>query len=248
MNQRFVWWQYLLSLIVLVVIWELAAISISNAVFPGPVPAILALFDSRQGELPFHFLISSYRVISSLLAALFFAVPLGLILGRNLMLDRLISPMVYVIYPIPKIVFFPLIMILLGIGDVSKIFIITLIVFFQVLVTTRDAVREVSPDSIYSARSLGARGWQIYFHVIIPSSLPKLLTAVRISLGTAIAVLFLAETVAGSSGLGYYILSAMYRREYNEMFAGIISMGVLGLTIYLLLETLENRLCKWQRL
>lgn len=248
MRRHFIWWQYLLSICMLFLIWEITAKLLVHAAFPGPVAAVTTFARVVRGELLTHFIISTYRVIASLLLAIVAAVPLGLLLGRIDWLDRLVSPMVYVIYPVPKIVFFPLIMILLGIGDFSKIFIITLIVFFQVLVTTRDAVREVSAASIYSARSLGAKGWQIYRHVIIPACLPKLITALRISLGTAIAVLFLAETVVGSTGLGYYILSAMYRAEYSEMFAGIISMGLLGLMLYLGLEVVEKWLCGWQRL
>ncbi len=242
------WWEYLLSLALLLGIWGAAAALVDNSVLPGPAAAINAFARGIKGDMTRHFLISSYRVVASLLLAIILAVPLGLLLGRNPLLDRIVAPAIYVIYPVPKIVFFPLIMILMGIGDFSKIFIITLIVSFQVLVTTRDAAKGVSPASLHSVRSLGAKGWQVYRHVIIPACLPELITALRISLGTAIAVLFLAETVAGSSGLGYYILSAMYRAEFSEMFAGIMAMGFLGLCLYFILELLERWLCAWQHL
>lgn len=247
-QRKIFWWEYIVSMVLLLTAWAIAAALVKNAVLPGPFAAIDAFLTAIGGDMLWHFFVSGYRVLVSLALAVLIAVPLGLLLGRNPIFDRMAAPAIYVIYPVPKIVFFPLIMILLGIGDLSKIFIITLIVSFQILVTTRDAAKNVSPAWIYSIRSLGANDWQIYRHVIIPACLPELITALRISLGTAIAVLFLAETVAGSSGLGYYILSAMYRAEFGDMFAGIIAMGLMGLMFYFMIDIFERMFCSWQHL
>ncbi|WP_366921781.1 ABC transporter permease [Metallumcola ferriviriculae] len=242
------WWQYVLSLAGLLTVWQIAAMLVDSPVFPEPINAIIAFALEFRGEMIHHFVVSTYRVVISLFLAMLAAIPLGLLLGRNPKIDRFVAPAVYMVYPIPKIVFFPLIMILLGIGNVSKIFIITLIVSFQILVSTRDAAKGVPQASVYSARSLGAKGWQVYRHVIVPACLPEMITALRISLGTAVAVLFLAETVAGSSGLGYFILSAMYRAEYSAMFAGIMAMGLLGLMLYYFVDLFEKMFCSWQHL
>ncbi|HOV80601.1 MAG TPA: ABC transporter permease subunit, partial [Bacillota bacterium] len=131
------------------------------------------------------------------------------------------------------------------------VFLISVIVFFQILVTTRDAARQINKSMIDSVISLGAGELQIYRHVIYPSCLPKIMTSLRISLGTAIAVLFFSETVAnrgGIGGIGYYVMEAWARLEGKEMFAGIIAMGIMGFVLYLFLDWLEKKCCTWEYL
>ncbi|HCG99537.1 MAG TPA: ABC transporter permease, partial [Actinobacteria bacterium] len=137
-----------------------------------------------QGELSRHFAVSLYRVGVSILLGVALALPAGLILGREEWLDRFVAPIVFVLYPIPKIVFLPVLLLLLGLGNLSKIVLITVIVFFQILVTTRDAAKEIPGQSVMSMESLGATSWQIYKHVVYPASLPKMFTALRIASGT----------------------------------------------------------------
>jgi NitT/TauT family transport system permease protein len=120
-----------------------------------------------------------------------------------------------------------------------------MILFFQILVTARDAARNVSDYYILSLRSLGAGEWDVYRHVIFPASLPKILTAMRISIGTAIAVLFFAESFATNQGLGYFILDSWSRADYNSLYSGIITMALLGFSLYLVVEILERKFCRW---
>ena len=154
---------------------------------------------------------------------------------------------VFLTYPVPKVVFLPVLLVLLGLGNASKITLITIIVFFQILVTARDAARAIPAASILSVRSLGAGQWGVFRHVVIPAALPDIFTALRIGTGTAIAVLFLAESIAGTNGVGYYIVDAWGRIDYGSMFAGIIGMALLGVVLYELLDALEGRLCRWTR-
>lgn len=111
----------------------------------------------------------------------------ALLTGTEPWWDRRLSPFIYLLYPIPHVVLLPLVIILFGIGDLSKIVLIGLIVFFQILVTTRDAARAIHPNYLLTMRSLGASRAQIYGHVIWPATLPRILTALRISIGTAVA-------------------------------------------------------------
>lgn len=227
--------------------WYALAIYAATPVLPNPISAITIFFRMLPGDISTHFEISLYRITISLFLSFVTAVPIGLVMGQNSIVDAFLAPLTYLLYPIPKIVFLPLMVIFLGLGDAPKIFLIFLIVFFQILVTARDASKEVSKQHVTSMLSLGASKWQIYRHVIWPASLPKILTALRISTGTAIAVLFLAETFASTEGLGYFILSAMGRQEYPEMFAGIIAMALLGLAAYVTVDLIEKKYCKWQR-
>ena len=172
------------------------------------------------------------------------AVPIGL-LSHERRVDKFVAPLIYMLYPIPHIVLLPVIILLFGIGDLSKIIMITLIVFFQILVTTRDASRNISRNYIYPMLSLGARKKEIYKHVILPASFPKILTAMRISVGTSIAVLFFVESFATTRGLGYLIMDAWSRANYPDLYAAIVTMGLLGFGVYILIDRVERKVCRW---
>jgi ABC-type nitrate/sulfonate/bicarbonate transport system permease component len=175
------------------------------------------------------------------------AVPAGLGLGQIRALNRLFSPLIYIAHPIPKIVFLPVILVLFGSGDGSKVFLIALILFFQILVVVRDEAAELRPELILSVRSIGAGRRALFRYVYLPASLPAVLTALRVSVGTAIAVLFIAETYATSSGLGYYIIIESWGAlRYAQMYAGVLAMSLLGLALYFAVDGLDRQLCPWR--
>lgn len=240
---------YIIAIFILMFLWQIASLWLDKPYFPGPWDS-LATFGRELGkDLGPHLLVSTARVLVSLLTALVPAVLLGMVLGHVERLDRLAAPLIYLTYPVPKIIFLPLVVTLMGLGNFSKIFLIWIVVFFQILVTTRDASRQVSKDMVDSVLSLGACRRQIYYHVIFPACLPKILTALRISLGTAIAVLFFSETVANTGsygGIGYFVMEAWARLAWNDMFAGIIAMGIMGFFLYLFLDWLEKKICPWE--
>ena len=128
-----------------------------------------------------------------------------------------------------------------------SIVLIGLIVFFQILVTTRDAARAIHPNYLLTMRTLGASRAQIYRHVIWPATLPRILTALRISIGTAVAILFFVESFATTRGLGFVIMDAWGQADYERLYAGIVAMAALGLCLYLLLDLVEERVCRWTR-
>ncbi len=237
-----------IAMLIIIGLWYALAIFIKNQMLPTPWEAVTEFFRIFRSTIWVHFYVSAYRVVVSLLVSFAAAVPLGLLIGREEVIDRFISPVIYLIYPLPKIVFLPLVFLFFGLGDFPKIFMISMIVAFQILVTARDAAKGVPQQSIYSMTSLGASKWQIFYHVIWPSCLPKVLTSLRISLGTAIAVLFFVETFATTEGLGYFIMDSWSRSEYSEMFAGIIGMSILGLILYIIVDIIDARWCKWQKL
>ena len=236
------------AVIGLLLIWQLLAIILNNPAFPAPLPSFKAFFKEISSGLSEHFLISTYRVAVSLLLSVIFAVPLGMWLGRNKKVDAYAAPLIYLVYPIPKIVFLPVLMVLLGIGNISKIALITLVVFFQILVPIRDAAKGINTAMINSVKSLGAGRWDVYRHVVWPAVLPEILTSLRVASGTAIAILFFAETIVSQEGLGYYLLDAWSRYAFLDMFAGIIAMGLLGFIIYIVLDYIERRSCPWKYL
>jgi NitT/TauT family transport system permease protein len=235
------------GLLTTLVLWQLLAWVIGRTVFPPPAKVLAAFVQDIPGDLGRHFLISAWRVSAAIILSVLTAVPLGLGLGQIATLNRLFSPLIYIVYPIPKIVLLPVILVLLGSGDVSKIFIIAIILFFQVLVVVRDAAADLRPELILSVRSIGAGRRALYRFVYLPAAIPAVLTALRVSVGTAIAVLFIAESFATTSGLGYYIITETWGvLKYAEMYSGVLAMSLLGLSLYFVVDVLDRRLCPWR--
>jgi NitT/TauT family transport system permease protein len=236
----------ILATLGVLLVWQLVSLLIDRPVLPGPWQVLRAFAAEMPQDLGRHMLVSGGRIVSSILLAVALAVPAGLALGLSPAADRLAKPLIYLLYPIPKIVFLPVILLLLGIGNASKVLIIAMVLFFQVLVVVRDEAAGLRPELIASVRSLGAGRRAIFRYVYLPACLPAVLTALRVSIGTAIAVLFFAESFATTSGLGYYIIVETWGRlAYPEMYAGVVAMSLLGLLLYIAVDRLQRRLCPW---
>jgi NitT/TauT family transport system permease protein len=237
----------LIAFFLLVALWQLLAWIVNLPILPSPVEVLVTFVRELGRDLPGHFLASFYRVLISTLLAILLASPLGLMLGQSKPLNRIFAPVIYLLYPIPKVVLLPIVVLFLGIGDVSKIFMIFLILFFQILVLVRDQAANIRPELIQSVRSLGAGRRALFRFVYFPASIPGILTALRQSVGTAVAVLYVAELFATQKGLGYYIyLKGSNLFDYPAMYAGVVAMSILGFGLYFVVDWLEKRLCKWQ--
>jgi ABC-type nitrate/sulfonate/bicarbonate transport system permease component len=237
----------LYAVIALLVLWQLGAWIVHRPILPAPWEVARTFVVELGGELPFHFLASLRRVLFSTLLAIGLAAPAGLVLGQSKSLNSLFSPLIYLIYPIPKVVFVPVVLLFLGIGDAPKIAIIFLILFFHILVLVRDQAAALRPELIQSVRSLGAGRRALFRFVYLPASLPAILTALRQSVGTAVALLYVTELYATQQGLGYYIyLNGSTLFNYPAMYAGIVAMSLLGLGLYFGVDWLEKKLCPWQ--
>lgn len=239
---------YILACGFLLLAWQAGSFFLRTEVLPGPASVLVSFTRLMAGVLGGHFLVSSYRVLASLFLALIVGVPTGIVMGRMEQADAVLSPLVYLVYPLPKIAFLPLVLIVFGIGDGARIFLIAFILFFQILVATRDAARDIPREQVLSMRSLDANRRQKAIHLVLPAVLPNVLTSLRIGIGTAIAVLFFVESFATSRGLGYFILDAWSRLDYRDMYAGIVGMGLLGVLLYEGVEILDRWLCRWTRL
>ena len=232
----------LIGMLMFLCLWQGLSWIIRSPIMPSPRLVLPIFTTSLFGELGLHLLASSGRVLAAIGLAVMVAVPAGLGLGQVKGLDRVFAPLIAILYPIPKIVFLPVIYVLMGITDISKIFLIALIIFFQILVVVRDEAANLHPELILSVRSLGAGRRALFRYVYLPASMPAVLTALRISVGTAIAVLFIAEQSLTTYGLGYYIVVETYQvLRYPEMYAGILAMSLLGLLLYFVIHGLELR-------
>lgn len=236
-----------LATLVLLILWQGFALVVQRPILPAPGSVLITFLREFPHALGRHTLVSFYRVAASIAFAIVLATPAGLVLGQSAKLNRIFAPFIYLLFPIPKVVLVPIILLFLGVGDFPKIVIITMILFFQILVLVRDAAANIRPELLLSVRSLGAGRRALFRFVYLPASVPAMLTAVRQSIGTAVAVLYIAELFATRYGLGYYIYyqgSTLF--DYPRMYAGIVAMSLLGLGLYFGVDVAERRLCGWK--
>lgn len=246
MKQKIPFLNIVMAFSVIFILWKIASIITASPVLPSPEDVFLAfVHEAETSRFWLHFGISAWRVCASIIISWAIAFPLGAAMGYSGTVDRIFSPVVYMAYPVPKMVLLPVVVLLFGLGDISKITLITLILFFQILVGVRDGVRSVSSRYYDSVESMGGNISDIFRHVVIPAALPHSFTAIRISTGTAISVLFFAESFATASGLGFLIMDAWARADYIMIFVGITGMSLMGLILFILFSLMEKKLCSW---
>jgi NitT/TauT family transport system permease protein len=243
---------YLLSVLILLAVWEIASVLIEavkdRAFLPNPVRAIAEV--RRLGPMLFHnFWISAWRLVLAILIAFVAGYPLGLLIGHERLLDRLVSPMIYLVYPIPQVAFILLLFLVFGIGNPVKVAIVASALFFQILVSSRGAAKLIEREHLTSVLSAGASRWQIYWHVVLPATLPSILTGLRVSVGLGMAFLYIAE-ISGTvdpvrGGLGSFIKTNMMYSP-PQAFAGILAMALLGFVLYVAIEIIERVVCRWK--
>ena len=228
----------LFSIIGILFAWEIFSIAIDLPIVPEPIDVFLTLGKIFADEISIHAIHSIGRILAGLTIAIAIGFPIGVLLGRNSKLDRIFAPTIYLTYPIPT-------MLLLGIGESSKIFLITLIIVFQILISVRDSTKKIPTEYFEPLISLGADRLEIFRSIIFPAVLPEFLTSIRISLATAISVLFFTETFGTEFGMGFYIFDAWQRIDYLEMYSGIVVLSLMGLAMFVLIDLIEKILVKW---
>lgn len=240
---------YVWSVLVLLGLWQAGAWLAQESVLVGPATVFGKLVLEARTQLFWeHVGASSLRILAALILSFIAAVPLGLFLGLSPRADRLARPLIYLTYPVPKIVFLPVILLIFGLGDFGKIAMLSLILFFQLLITTRDAARGVSRSARYSLYSLGGTKRHLFLHVIWPSCLPAVFTALRIATGTVVAVLFFVESIGTRYGMGFYILDAWGRADIPQIFVGMVVLAIMGVVLYETFDILERVFCRWNQL
>lgn len=228
------------------ILWYLLAITINMRVLPKPTDIYLNMGYIFSEKIYIHVLVSLYRVAVGLSISLIIGVFIGLIMAYSNTWNKILNPLVYFTYPIPKTALLPVVMLLFGLGDTSKIIVIVLILVFQIIVAVRDSVMNIPSETYNPLRSLGASKLQIFAHITLPSILPELLTSLRLSIGTALSILFFTEGYGTQYGIGYYILDAWSRIDYIEMYVGIVILSLLGFTLFILIDILEELVCSWK--
>ncbi len=236
-----------IDLLLLLLVWHVAATALNRSFLPTPWTVLTTFSREVQGPLLVHSWASLRRVLLSVVAGSAAAAPLAVLAAESRLVDTFLSPLVYFLYPTPKIVFLPIIVFLLGLGDPSIVFLIALIVFFQVYVIVRDALARVPAATLDSVASLGGGRRHRLRYLYVPLSTSAVLTALKVSVGTSIAVLFIAESIGNNVGLGYYIVVDQWNRfAYAKVYAGVLMIALLGSALFGALSWLEARATRWQ--
>ena len=227
------------------VFWTAAAHLLNMPVIPPPEQVMVRLSQIFLDTIAVHSAYSFMRLSIGLLTAVLIGYPVGVVMGYFGRINRVLSPIIYLTYPIPKIALLPVVMLLFGVGELSKLLLVFFILVFQIIVTVRDAVAGIPPETYVPLRVLGASFGQMMHHIILPASLPKFITAIRVAMATAISVLFFTETFGTRYGIGYFIMDSWLRVNYLDMYAGIVVLSAIGLLIFAVFDGLERKLCRW---
>ncbi len=227
--------------------WAVTALAIVDPLFlpsPGAV-ALRFLAWLTEGDLLMDAGISIFRVVAGFLASAVMALPLGLVIGAYRPVRAFFEPLLEFARYLPAVAFVPVVLLWAGIGEASKIVVIWIGTFFQMVIMLSDDVARVPMPQVEAALTLGAQGREVVWRVLLRSAMPAMFDTLRITLGLAWTYLVVAEIVAANSGLGYAIMKAQRFLQTDRIFVGIIVIGLIGLFTDQILRWLHRRLFPW---
>lgn len=239
-------------LVFLILAWQFASTVWLPRIDPHmavlmPAPTSIAKTAAAMiasGELLFNLLASLQREVTAFLFAAT-AIPLGMAMGWWRVVYNQVNPVMEILRPIPPLAWIPLSILWFGLGDEQNEFIIFLGMFFPILVNTIVGVKNIEPNLVRAARSLGAPEWKVLWRVVLQGALPQIITGVRIGLGVGWMALVAAELVGANSGLGFLINDARSMLRTDTIAVGMLTIGIVGLMIDTAIRLLSRRLLPW---
>ena len=242
-------WISFAAIAFLLAVWEIICSTglISSLFLPAPSAILTALGKLiTSGEISRSLTASLYRILLGFALGSIIGLLVGLVTGTSALMDRIGTPIVNALYPIPKIALLPLFILWLGIGELSKVTIIALGVFFPVAMNTYSGVKNVDTLLIKVAVSFNASWWLTMKSVVLPSALPVIFAGLRLAAGTSLLLLVAAEMIAAQEGIGALILHYGDLMITDRLMAGVIVLSLLGLIFNLGLQWLEHKIVPWK--
>ncbi|TPJ74976.1 ABC transporter permease subunit [Mesorhizobium sp. B2-7-1] len=243
----------LVTLAGLIALWFLAArFGWASPLFlPSPADVLtqfsaVAADGYANGTLLDHTLASLGRIAAALGVGIFVGIPLGLLMGLNRWVKGIFSVPIDLYWGLPPLAYLPLLIIWLGIGETSKVVLLSLSTFAPICFAAQAGVRSVPVERINAALSLGASRLQLFTSIVLPSALPEILTGLKIAIGAGLSTLVAAELIAAQSGLGYMIMSAANFLATDVVFVGLIVIAILAFAFTSGMRWLEHRLIPWK--
>jgi NitT/TauT family transport system permease protein len=237
------------SPIALLLLWELAARFelIDTRFFPAPssILAELAIM-ARSGELWTHTRASMERLFWGTLIGGVPALVLGIAMGLNRIVRAIVDPLIAATYPVPKSAILPLALLIFGLGEGSKIFMVAIGVFFPVVINATTGVLEINRIYLDVGRNFKASRWNTFWTIALPGALPVIMTGFKLGIGIGLVLIAIAEMMGAKSGLGYLIWSAWTTFAVEQMYAGLFMIALIGFLLTLILNELERFIIPWK--
>lgn len=246
-------WRILLTIevIAILVIWEVAirvVHVVPEAFMPPPSAIVGALVKLTQdAAFPAHLGYSVGNLIVGVLLAVVVGVGVGLAVGWSRFLDLTVSPLIWTVYSVPKVAFAPLVILALGLGAPSKVFLVFLLGVFPVLLNTIEGVRTVDPSLIRAARVFGTHGFRLLRTVVLPATLPFILVGIRRAVALGFIGSMLGEFIGGNMGVGYLLKRAAVEFRMDVSLALVVFMILIANIGLLLTDLLQRRFAPWAR-
>ncbi len=241
------WALRFLSLAVVLSLWQYAGsrmnpifLSTPSAIFDAAVKVI------ANGELPWALLVSLGVVFAGFSLAIIVGVPLGLLMGRSRIAEYLLDPYVNALYVVPRIALIPLIIIWLGLGIQAQIAVVFGTSVFPILISTEAGVKSVSANLIETARSFGAREYHMVRKIILPGSVPFIMSGLRLGIGQAIIGMIVAQMFLGISGMGFMLVNYGNQFATDYVFVVVLALAALGVTLTSAVRQIEKRFSHWR--
>lgn len=242
-------WVGMAGMLLLILLWEAICRSglVSQLYLPSPLAIVKASWTMlASGELIASAKASLVRIGMGFFIGSTAGILIGVILGVSKMAEALGNPLIYSIYPVPKIALLPLIILWLGIGEISKVTIISLGVFFPVVINTYSGVRHVDPSLIKVAVCFQTTRLGLIRKVFLPGALPMIFAGLKLAAGTSLLLLVAAEMIAAKEGIGSMILHYGDLMLTTKLMVGVLTLSVLGFLFTNLIGWLERRVIRWQ--
>jgi ABC-type nitrate/sulfonate/bicarbonate transport system permease component len=233
----------------LLLAWELAAQAglIDVRFFPAPTSIVMTLIDmAKAGELANNVLISLQRIVLGFLLGGAPAIVIGIAMGLWRPIRALVDPLIVATYPIPKSSLLPLILLIFGLGEMSKVMMVAIGVFYPMAINATAGVLQISPIYLDVGKSFKASPWDTFRTIALPGALPFIMTGAKLGAGLALILIAIAEMVGAKSGIGYMIWSAWETFAVKKMYVGLLVIAVIGFAISLLLNEVERWVIRWK--
>src|SRR5882724_967526 len=238
----------LLFVLGVAVVWELTGqAQLINPLVVPPLSKILRIFWelSWSGQIPWQVIVSMKRAaVGYFLAAAVF-IPLGIFMGLSQRIYRMLEVVVEMLRPVPPPVVIPLAMLLFGLEDEMKIFVIFFSCAWPILLNTIYGVRNLDRVLLHTARTFGLPQRKIIWQVILPASAPQIMTGLRVSLPIMLILVVISEMVGSTDGIGYFILDSQRRFRVPQMYAGMLALAILGYALNQIFNLLQRALLPW---
>jgi ABC-type nitrate/sulfonate/bicarbonate transport system permease component len=239
----------LLSPAVLLLFWEVFARTgwIDQRFFPAPSSIAFSLVHlSRSGELWVNLSASLVRLFWGCLLGGAPALLLGLAMGLYRPVRALVEPLVAATYPVPKSAILPLVLLVFGLGEASKIAMVALGVFYPVIINTTAGVLEIDRIYLDVGKNFGAGRWQTFRTIALPGAAPLIVAGIKLGIGMGLILIAIAEMIGAQSGIGYMIWNAWQLMSVDTMFVGLIVIALLGFAFTWALDEIERWLLPWK--